>query len=86
MSKRSPSKQVFVARRWERTGRHHYLVGKFADGKGRMLASVLFYGRQHGWWYACAHGPCGYKRTRKAAMRFVLGEVRKVTTIDRRVT
>lgn len=80
MTRKAP-KQQFSSLRWGRTGRHHYLVGKLSDGTGQMLASVLFHNRRTGWWYACAHGPCGYKRTMKAAMRRAMVEVRKVTTI-----
>jgi hypothetical protein len=76
--------QKFASRKWGKTGRHHYLVGKFPDGTGQMLASVLFHNRRLGWWYACAHGPCGYKRTKQAAMRRVNNEIRKVTAILRR--
>lgn len=75
---------TFESRRWGRTGSHYYLVGELPDGTGRMLASVRFCNRQLGWWYSCAHGPCGYRRTKKAAMRHVLTAVRKVTSVRSR--
>ena len=61
--------ETFVRLVWGRTGRHHHLVGKYADGSGRMLASVIWHGRRHGWWFACAHGPTGYRSSKETAMR-----------------